>query len=330
MTERRRSFVHHEGVYRDRVHGRLLVYLDNNVWIDLVEGRTDEARACRAACEEAVDSGVVLFPLTGAGIEELLDQPKEARPERQADLMDRLSRLVCFRAARHVWDHEARGTVDVYPVRGAVLPDRRRLFTYVIEYISDGQLVFQPEWQSQHIPEFMELVQRSVGNDVGVRWMLDHLPIDEMRARHQDAGRRYVREMQASIDGAAKELRRGGKLSSDRALRHERLWAFREYVQPAVRAEATERYGDRGALDFFREGREVFGDGSAERLGALMLSMPSLDMMCELMAHRTMNPHRRVRREDMLDNEHAMVAPAYCDAFVTNDGNLYDLLSQRC
>ena len=140
MTERQRALVDHVGVHDDLVRGRRLAYLDNNVWIDLVEARSVEARVCREACEAAVAEGVALFPLTTASIEELLDQPREASPQRQADLMDRLSMRVCFRASRHVWEHEARGTIDMYPARGVVVPDRRQLFTLVLEYLADGTL----------------------------------------------------------------------------------------------------------------------------------------------------------------------------------------------
>lgn len=325
-----RALIHHESVHDKHVRGRVLIYLDNNVWIDLVEGRTEEDRACRRACEAAVDDGRALFPLTGASIEELLDQPAEARPARQADLMDRLSQRVCFRAGRHVWEHEARGAIDVFPARGVVIPDRRRLFTYVIEYLADGSMVFQQSWSPAHIAEFMEHMRRAAATDIGVRWMLDRLPVDRMRARHQEGERRYVEAMQRRIAESSAHFRRGGKLIWDRVLLEERLWAFKEYVQPAVRAEANRRWGMEGALEFFREGRRLFGDGSPARLDTLMLSLPSLDMMCELMAHRTMNPGRRVKREDMLDNEHAMVAPAYSDVFFTKDGNLFDLLARRC
>lgn len=326
----RRPLVHHESVYDEHVRGRVLIYLDNNVWIDLVEGRSEEDRACRRACEAAVEDGHALFPLTGASIEELLDQPPEAHPARQADLMDYLSQRVCFRAGKHVWEHEARGVLDVFPARGVVIPDRRSLFTYVIEYLADASIVFQPSWSSTHVTQLKEHVRRAAATEIGVRWMLDHLPVDAMRARHQEGERRYVEAMQRRIAESSAHFRRGGKLIRDRVLLEERLWAIKEYVQPAVRAEANRRRGMEAALEFFREGRRLFGDGSPARLDTLMLSLPSLDMMCELMAHRTMNPGRRVQREDMLDNEHAMVAPAYSDVFFTKDRNLFDLLARRC
>lgn len=319
--------VDHERVFREHVSGRALVYLDNNVWIDLVEERTDDARLCLRACHLAVEEGRVLFPLSNASIEELLDQPAAARPQRQADLMDLLSYSVCFRASRHIFEHEARGALDGFLAGGVSLVDRSKLFTYVIEYTGDRVIKFQPTWTSSAIDDCVRLLRKEPV--LSVRWLLDHLRVDAMRERHRVAGLRYVDEMQSNIDRATTELRVLRGVKWDRAVFEERKWAFTEHIVGALREETRRRWGDEGELEFIQELRRR-GPGSPKRLGELMRSLPSLDLHCELMAQRTMNPTRRVRREDILDNEHATVAPAYCDAFVTRDKNLSDLLAHRC
>src|ERR1043166_1637300 len=84
-------------VFRAHIAGRRVIYLDNNIWIDLVEGKSALARETVELARIAQRSRSAIFPLAYASITELLTQPLGDNSRRQGYLMDELSDGVSLR-----------------------------------------------------------------------------------------------------------------------------------------------------------------------------------------------------------------------------------------
>jgi hypothetical protein len=87
--------------------------------------------------------------------------------------------------------------------------------------------------------------------------------------------------------------------------------------------------GPERLLDTIAAISKKVGEGGHKRLEQIMKAMPSLDLHCHILAERSCNSTRKVREQDFYDVEHAVVGGAYADFFVTSDGNLFDLLTNR-
>jgi hypothetical protein len=58
--------------------------------------------------------------------------------------------------------------------------------------------------------------------------------------------------------------------------------------------------------------------------------MPTLNVFCEAMAARTMNPTRDVQGQDLWDVEHVAAGSVHHAAFATLDRGLRNLVESRC
>jgi len=93
-------------IFNDRVKDRTVVYLDHNIWIDLQDAVTPDARSCRDVCLRAVDDGLAVFPVAFASMSEMFDIPADDVRVRHAELMDALSLGVALRNSQYVYAME--------------------------------------------------------------------------------------------------------------------------------------------------------------------------------------------------------------------------------
>lgn len=315
-----------EKIYAEHVDGRRVIYLDNNIWIDLRDGKTDEARACRAACQRAVDEGRVIFPLSYGAVSEVMHNPSKDARERQADLMDALSLGVTFRAPHVVYALEGEAAYR-YFYRNDTTPavSRSQVFTLIPDHIGDGRLEFPAGWKPDAVAKFLGFMQREAGWR-SVRWYVDHLDHEEIVENHQLG--RYESAM-AEVVAKQRELARGESKTKVRArlLTQERVALFKQHVLPAIRRAMIREVGvERIAEESDRVLRE-HGEGGPERLAQVFrAATPSLELLAQLFAARALDTKGKPKATDFWDTEHASVAPAYADAFVTADGGLRTLL----
>lgn len=314
------------------VQGRSVIYLDTSVWVRLTDARTPTARECLSACRDAVDTSRAIFPLSFASISEVLQQPLDAPRGVQARLMDELSLGVTIRSADAVQNQEARAAFgffaneDHLPVSGCTL------FSYVIDYLADGALAFPQEATQAQIASVVDH-WNTIQAVRSVVWLLEHLDLDELRARYRSAGEEFVEQLGRNIKTSSEHFREKRQFSSTRLRHEERLALFKSIVLPCFSSLLLERYAVHEIPDKLKALARDFnrrnGQGRPALLESLFALMPATELYVQLNASSTLNPTRAVRPQDFWDVEHARVAAAYCDAFVANDRGLMDLLATR-
>jgi hypothetical protein len=327
-------------VYERHVRGKLLVYLDTNVFINLTRQKptidSSDAVACLAACRRAKASGRVLFPLSHALISELLEQKLSDEPTSRtghlarAALMDELSDGVSFRATHHIYDLEAEAAVPLLSGTQANAPDHTRMFTYAAEWPADRVLEFPPSavWTDAAIQSLLKHAEKEWPSN-SVLPLLERAG-EQVRSSHRAIRQGKQAELAQSIARAADNVRNtNGSVNWTRALRQEQEHVFRSCVLPALRRALAIGRPPNEASSLIAAAERLVneGNGNSLTLGQLLAAMPATGHHAELFARRVMNPERTYVDGDFLDNEHAEVPPAYCRAVVTERG-LATLLRQ--
>ena len=95
-------------MFQAHIAGRRVIYLDNNIWIDFVEGKSAVARETLELARIAQRSPVAIFPLAFASITELLTQALGDNSRRQGHLMEELSDGVSLRGPGQIRTLEIR------------------------------------------------------------------------------------------------------------------------------------------------------------------------------------------------------------------------------
>ena len=316
-----------EEVFRTRVGRRKVVYLDSNIWIALSDQKTDVARACREACLAAVERGGFIFPTSYASVSELLEHPVERERARQAALMDALSLGVTFRAVPVVFGVEAGAMREWMCGRPSPTPDRAKVFTSVRDQIGNGSVTFPHGWSFADAIRFVEHL-RTDPNYRSLAWYVTHLDLASLRVEHLKFREKYTSSMTTALR-EAETVRREGKLDRERIGTRERAALFHSYVLPNTTPVLLAQLGPEELLRVVRENAARVGEGSPARLKELFAAMPALELCAQIMTARSMNPGRRVQPQDFWDVEHALVAAAYSDVFVTERGTA-DILENRC
>ncbi len=300
-----------------------LVYLDHNIWIDLAEN--DLAVGVAEQCRMAVRTGKVLFPVSASAVKEVFEQPNSTQRSRVAALMDELCGGVSFRPTSFI--HALEADLAVTDLLGGAVTgiSHDKILCWIAECFARMNIKIPRSWDRTKTEKFTrEFPQQPELRSV--RWFSDQYPADQMRARKEEQDSLYVERMTASIKEGAMRVQRMAKDQRWRQLLlEERMWAVNKFVRPSIATYPTKVAGSENAM---AEVLRRVGEG--ERIDQIMLVMPSLDLFCHIMAERRRNPVRKVRKQDFHDVEHAIVGSIYADIFVTSDGNLFDLLTQRC
>lgn len=153
---------------------------------------------------------------------------------------------------------------------------------------------------------------------------------EERRAFRAEEHRRYVMKLDESRKSLADfHWQNGRKPSFETFLEIER----KTMVRGAVGKMLSNAFMRR----FFGEAVNLIVSGAAPkeglidgRLDACFEAMPYVEMFCEVFAARDLNRTEKSTPSHFQDNGIAAVGPAYCHAFVTADGNLFDLVQNRC
>lgn len=306
-------------VYAALVEGKTTIYFDTNAWITLSDGATEEALRCREACLRAVNEGRAIFPLSTASVSELMEHPRSDRRESQSELMDRLSRGVCFKALQLVQRDESDAFYAERFLGVSAPPVATTMFTSMPDYLGEGRMVFPAGWTLGMYRTFMDFLKN--GDQYrSLNWLATHIDADALQQRHREQLDRFVREMTASTERA---LAHFGRVNFATFLREERSSLFQRSVLPRLVARLRGETLAEGERAWRRN--QALGTESFDQIFA---RLPSLEMTARLFAARSMNPTRRVKPQDFWDNEHAFLAPVYADVFVSLDGGLRHILRQ--
>jgi hypothetical protein len=306
-----------------RISCRLVVYLDSNVWIDLVEGKTKKAVETLELARLAQRSGTAIFPLSYPAITEFLRQQVNETSRRQGHIMDDLSECVSLRDEASIRDLEILGIYE-YMMTGEARPRSNEVFTATMCYLGDGSL----EYPENCPPEMAEDMTRMLKPElltVGVGWLQEHLDLHEFRARYAEGDAKWLDEVVSRRKQALAVLTNAdGSLSAKKLRLEEHAYVLREYILKrlpslvglAALMLASRRLGQRSPK------------GSPAVLARGVESMPSVWLGCEMhVQHRL--ARGKVERQDQFDHDHALWGVPYADAFATADSGLLELL-RRC
>jgi|ERR1035437_3966952 hypothetical protein len=303
-----------------------LVYLDSNVWIDITERFPEVAEQCR----RLVQTDKAIFPLSFSSIDEVFQQPTVTKRLRVAALMDDLSKGFCFRPSKTIHEMEANLALPIVLGESTASFRREKILTWIVEFVGTMVLKFPPSWTQADAEKFHRLILdrpelRSV------KWLVERLDGNQMRIENAGRMKRYVEGITASIKESNSHFKHLAKdVRRKQFILEERISVVNSLISPKMSKNLLKIVGPEKLLDAIATISKQAGEGGKKRLDQIMKAMPSLDLNCHILAERACNSTRKVREQDFYDVEHAVVGGAYADFFVTSDGNLFDLLTNRC
>jgi hypothetical protein len=313
-------------VFSEHVGGRKVVYLDNNIWIDLRDELTEPAKRCREACLRAVGDKRAIFPVSWASISELLELPPPALRAKQADVMDGLCGSVTFRNAAVIQRLEAED-VFAHLFFGLARTDRRaEAFTLLPDYTTDGvgRLSFPEGLRPEQVERYVSMWRSREENPaMRVRWMVDHLDHEQALRNHERANG-YGPEMDERR-AAHREHLGVERVSRSKAAHEERVYMFNTSVLPVIRRELPKLL--QRPRETIRRMTELHSNENARIFRrAFRAAAPLMETMTQIFARQAQDVTRTTERQDFWDVEHAALPYAYADAFVTADGGLGEVL----
>jgi hypothetical protein len=244
--------------------------------------------------------------------------------------MDDLSKGFCFRPSKTIHEMEANLALPIVLGKLTASFKREKILTWIVEFAGTMVLKFPPSWKQADAEKFHRLILdrpelRSV------KWLVEHLDGNQMRIENVERMKRYVdgttvsiKESNSRFKHLAKDVRR------KQFLLEERISVVKNLISPKMSRNLLKVVGPEKLLETIATISKQVGEGEKKRLDQIMKGMPSLDLQCHILAERACNSARKVREQDFYDVEHAIVGGAYADFFITSDGNLFDLLTNRC
>ena len=312
------------GVYEQEIGDRKIVYLDHNVWIELREAKTSEARAARAACEQARASGTAVFPLSYSAVSEIARITDERARTSHADLVDAIAQGITLRPPAEVYALEARAIYD-YLFHGNAAPSHRKVaYSRLPDHLGTGHFTFRENTPLGVIAPTLD-ASRVDPRLRSVRWLTDHADLEQIRRNHDASG--YVEKMNAVHAEEWKRFGASGKLDVEGYLTWKRAHLFLDHVVPVIERAIVEDHSVDGKKQRLADFQAEQGDGGPKRLrDAFRSAAPSLELAAQMFAARASHRDRRAKEQDFWDLEHAALAPVYADVFVTFDHGLAALL----
>jgi succinate dehydrogenase flavin-adding protein (antitoxin of CptAB toxin-antitoxin module) len=281
-------------------------------------------------CLNAVQTEKVLFPVSFSSVTEVIEQPTATKRAHVATLMDDLSKGLCFRSSKELHEMEANLALPIILGASEIAIERQEILTWIVEFAARITVQFPPSWKQADADKFTRLLAERPELR-SVKWLVDHSPPNQMRLEYAESMGRYVEQMTTAIARSkshyqhlAKDIRR------EQLLLEERLHVVKQLISPKMSKNLLRITGPEKLLDTIAAVLKQVGEGSKKRLEEIMKAMPSLDLQCHIMAERACNHSRKAREQDFFDVEHAIAGGAYADFFITSDGDLFDLLTNRC
>jgi hypothetical protein len=152
-----------------------------------------------------------------------------------------------------------------------------------------------------------------------------------MRVENAERMERYVQQMKGVMARSRDQHQHLSKeVRWKQLLLEERTSVVKKLISPRMSKNLLNIVGPEKLLEIIDAISKLIGEGGQHRLDQIMEAMPSLDLHCHIMAERGRNHSRKAHAQDFFDVEHAVVGGVYANFFVTSDGNLFDLLTQRC
>lgn len=331
----------HKDMYYKYVRGRTLIYLDQNIWINLEEGKHQDVLTLLKALKAR---GRIVCPLSFSLVEELFNQPTQELRQRRAKLMDELSGGITVRDSKIRERTEVRSIFETSERAGFV---KEHGYSVAAEFL--GDMVLTPADDSLlalKVAEFCAKHGEASEELRSVLWLVNHMSLDDASRRQPYRLPDYVSRCEADLIETRKDLKKFHKSQRrERALRKMRLKQLTKYARylktqdeadlelnPNSPNQAVEDFrlpfhhcqNKAKIVEWLKEPDKVDGLPNDNLLGAFFHEIPTVELRHQYYANTYLGT-RRPKRQDFFDVEHLTTIP-YVDFFVTSDGYLKDVV----
>lgn len=309
-------------IYASHIAKRGIVYLDTNVWIDFAQERTALASETLRLARAARGTQLVIFPVSYPAAFELMNQRVTGATRHQARLMDELSERVSFRAIHHVRDMEVLHAYECL-MEGSGRDLREQIFTAAAWHSGDGYWDYPDGWDEEDATACSSMLSRELP---GLEWLQENLPRTEFESTYRTVDENWVTTV-AALDQEA--IRRFVNADGTPSATKLRLEEYAHIVQAYFVKKLPRLVGFAATALALEKGAERIGRGGPATMKKLIELLPSIWLSCEMHVRRRLEKNRLPKVQDLYDHDHAMLGIPYCDAFVTGDGELLDLV-RKC
>lgn len=287
---------------------RRLLFLDTNIWIDLADQATTEAKECLQGLREAVAAGRLLCPLNAALIWELYKE-HHASALAVAAVMDDLSLSTTFASTDEVRTTEARHCLEGLLTSKVITPPRRDVLVPLISYLSSHSyyLEFNGSWSSQRRQAAVQLVANRLKN----------LTVTDLINGRKESLPRPERPPPPYSEAARRraEYAKGNKRKAWLA----EAYAIVSSVALPKMAAIRSTLPVRSQLAVLAASSSLPQDSFKSRIVPLLERMPSLLVETEVMTLSGFDTQRRDSMRDFFDLEMLVIPFTYCDALASRD-----------
>lgn len=185
------------------------------------------------------------------------------------------------------------------------------------------RIEFPDSWNASDADAFVDaLLRRGLP---GISYLQITERLDALLGMWAERDDIYTRNMQLWQDDSRNWAADGtGKLRATRL----RLEEYRFAVRRHFLARLARLLSDKDLERLTEQVKRLVEDGEVTTLAAIVTTMPSVELNCEMHVQYALNVGRRPRKQDFYDHEHAALAIPRVDAFVTTDGGLLNVLRQ--
>lgn len=309
-----------------------IVLFDTNIWIDFADQKTELARQCKSLCLSLSKNNLCAFPLSFASIQEVFEHPKEEQAILQARLMDELSGGICFRLIREIEEKEIELGFQTFFLKENKTHDHSYAFTFTFNYLGD---LISSIIQKYGLPVSEKDIEHW-RMKFNIEYFLQHL--GEVRKFCEDSKQNYVDKMKEVRTKSIEDYTKNGRFNHHKYLSDGRVTVYDKDCKYRLVKMAQDRLTNRIKNEEIRDksGIDEYIEKKIKPIMTLshqdkelfVKSLPSAELLQELMTERVRNIGRKIQKQDLCDNEMSRYIP-YTHIFVSNDGNLIDVLS-RC
>lgn len=300
----------------ERVKNRRTIFIDTNVWIDVVENRSPLSNYIKLKLVvDLVKSKKIICPLSAPLIWELYKQNRHSQLS-IAVFMDSVSLGVCYKSMEEIFNTEIR--IFIQQLLGAKPPDEIKKIMYVPVsfYLSSSYSISYPKgWTDIQIRAFENYFQG----------IFSHMSLTQFIKMLQTGGSHHTKKINTLRNPqATKERWEFTKGKRDRLIRIEEEAIARNYVLPFINKLPLEI-----RLIIFSKMKSLPKDKYDGYMQTILASLPVLKNHMELMAMVAVNPLRKSKPSDFFDLEMLATPLAYADAVVSQDKWMRDIVCNR-
>jgi hypothetical protein len=304
------------------LEGCELVYLDQNIWIELRDGKFADAVNCRTACYAAFQRGTVLFPLSYSVVAEAIEISDFSTRQKHCQMLDDLSNSLIFLPFFTLRRLEASRVCDWLFDEIYIALTREEVFTTVFDYFDI---------------KTVGLLESDVISVREVSFIAEQL---DWKKAHAVSREQYIKQMK-DVRIHNQSIPKNHRKAKERllAIDRERKYLNSTYVNPLIAERIYREYStelndkDKKSSHSQLSAQERIQSFVSEKvekkpkyLNEIFSRMPVMDQFAHLMAFDSLEVSRHPKPQDFHDFSHGAEPTIYCDVFVTTDGRLRDLV----